>query len=183
MREPLEVWIGSDLEEFAAPNGPIETVPGPVPGHAERRPDDFIFRHATQHVCKMMLHRQRWTAQSRGKPSSESGREIVGMRVHRDVPRTDLMELLHIVDNALKGRQGRGRFKVADMLADENVFAVCESHCVLEMCARCKDGRPGLFQADGERCVTARPPKQHFASKGHARDGIIDVAHDATIVH
>ena len=81
-----------DEKKLSAPDGAICSITGPVPGHAEERRFEFIFRHAGSDVGPMMLHTHFPARLLQGV----FGREIFRVQIVRDDLRLRLVELRQI---------------------------------------------------------------------------------------
>ena len=107
---------------------------------------------------------------------------IVGMRVAEDRSWLCLVEVRKILCSVCEYTIRFFSFKISDVLTEVNVFVFCESNCVFEVTAYCKERFTRAVELDRQGCVTSGSPQDLWFTVDDARHGVIDGARDRAVV-
>src|SRR6516162_4647203 len=119
MRNTLEPFF-IDKKELSTPNSFIRSVAASIPGNSQHWRLQFVFRHAGERMCVVMLYRNHLYITLSVRVL---GGEVIRMLVARYRRRTEFVKPGEILEHLLEGRICGKSLQVPDVLADEDLIA------------------------------------------------------------
>jgi hypothetical protein len=177
MGDTLEAGI-RDPQELPSPNGMVEAVSGPIPGHAQDGTFEPVFRHAGEDVGVVVLDMNEREAGADGM----AGGEIVGMGIAHDRLWFQAVQPEEVFADTAKGLEGLRGLQVADVLTDEDLGVSRDGHRVLEMRTHRQQWWEGPADLDREGGIAARASQDQFASQEHPGDRVVHVPSNGSVV-
>src|SRR5579871_988915 len=167
------------VKKFPAPDRAIDAVSGAIPRDAQILAFDAVLRGAGGDVRLVVLDVDQREAGS-FRPLRGG---IIRMEIAGDRLRLEAIESAEIGDGALERSARLERIEIADMLAEEDVLADGDRHCVLQMPADREYRGQIAGYANPQRGVSASPAEHTRTSARKAYDRIVAGANDGAVVH
>jgi len=136
---------GVRRQDFAAPHRAVGTVAGAVAGYPDHRSLQLVLGHTAHDVGVVVLDPDLGEVCLLIGPA---GAEVIRVEVAGDDFRPHSEDALHVLDAFLEELVGGQVLQVADVLADEGLVALGETHRALELSPAGQDRRQRLPEED-----------------------------------
>ena len=118
-----------DPKELSAPDGVVESVPGPVPGDSRDRAADPVLGHAGEHVGIVVLHAHHGQAAGLCVPR----RDVIRVEIAGDCLGLQVVERREVSHHSPEGAERLGGLQVPYVLAEKDIMACRHGYHILEM--------------------------------------------------
>ena len=167
-------------QALSSPDCPVWPIPGPIPDQPQGGGGHTVVSQAGCQVCVVVLH-----CDARGCQRGSVcplGRQIVGMEVMGHGCRFHRIEPQKIFDHTHKRVEGSRSLQVADVLAEQDLVADPQRHCVFELCTGGEDG--GLESGCGHRQggIAACAPQELGCILDQTEHAVVGMAGDRAVV-
>ncbi len=165
-------------QDLTAPDGAVRSVPRPVKGNPQHLTvQPLLFNHSGDHMCMMVLDRNRLTALLPGPLR----RKQVRMQVVSDHRRPQLIQRTQLVDLLHKPLTYRQRIQIANVRSEHCLTAAGKSNGGFLVSTHGQN-RPGRTDLQWKRCQTPRTANRHRAPGDQADHAVVDRPDDPSIV-